>query len=310
MVHAIWVSVIMQKLEGVSCVGTVLQMKSILFIFCMYFCVPLGLAQGAYPKASQATVPATEVDKEFIGIQEKLGDFIPLDHWLTDDQGRKYQLKDLFDKPVLFGFVYYRCPGICSPLLAGKTRVLESIDIVPGIDFNVVTLSIDPTEDYKLAADKKANYLTDLKRNLDPDAWRWSVADQETIDALTNAFGWKYKKTEDGHFTHSGSLMAVSPSGKIARYLYGDKFLPFDVKMALAEAAEERTGPTVARLLKFCFSYDPEGRKYVFNILRVVGTLLLLWIVGIFVFVSRAKKVNPLDRFEDDEDIEEEGGNS
>ena len=184
---------------------------------------------------------------------------------------------------------------------------MESIDTVPGIDFNVVTLSIDPTEDHTLAAEKKANYLSDLKRNIDPDAWRWSVSDQETIDVLTNAFGWKYKRTDDGHFTHSGSLMAVSPSGKIARYLYGDKFLPFDVKMSLAEAAEEKTGPTVAKLLKYCFSYDPEGRKYVFNILRVVGTLLLLWIVGIFVFVSRAKKVNPLDRFEDDE---EERGNS
>ncbi len=282
-------------------------MKLVLIIFCMVIGVQLNLAQGAYPKPQQAQPEVQSDDKEFIGIHEKLGDRIPLDNWLTDDQGRKFQLKELFTKPVLFAFVYYRCPGICSPLLAGKSRVLESIDIVPGIDFNVVTLSIDPTENYQLAAEKKANYLSNLKRNIDPDAWRWSVAEQETIDALTNAFGWKYTKTDDGHFTHTGSLMAVSPSGKIARYLYGDKFLPFDVKMSLAEAAEEKTGPTVARLLKYCFSYDPEGRRYVFNILRVVGTLLLLWIVGIFLFVSRAKKINPLDRFEDDE---EEGGSS
>ena len=282
-------------------------MKSFFYIFCMGLC---SLALNAEPDTGVPNKTVAEVsttEKEFIGINEKLGSYIPLDGWLTDDQGRKYQLKEVFDKPVLFSFVYYRCPGICSPLLAGKSRVLESIDIVPGIDFNVVTLSIDPTEDHNLAAEKKANYLTDLKRNIDPDGWRWSVADQKTIDTLTAAFGWKYKRTDDGHFTHSGSLMAVSPSGKIARYLYGDKFLPFDVKMSLAEAAEEKTGPTVAKLLKYCFSYDPEGRKYVFNILRVVGTLLLLWIVGIFIFVTRAKKVNPLDRFEDDE---EERGNS
>ena len=282
-------------------------MKTFFYIFCMTLSLLATTASDITTSNATDSPQVPEADKEFIGIKENLGGYIPLDRWLTDDQGRKYQLKELFDKPVLFSFVYYRCPGICSPLLAGKSRVLESIDTVPGIDFNVITLSIDPTEDHVLAAEKKANYLSDLKRNIDPDAWRWSVGDQETIDLLTSAFGWKYKRTDDGHFTHSGSLMAVSPSGKIARYLYGDKFLPFDVKMSLAEAAEEKTGPTVAKLLKYCFSYDPEGRKYVFNILRVVGTLLLLWIVGIFLFVSRAKKVNPLDRFEDDE---EEGGNS
>lgn len=257
---------------------------------------------GAYSQSNTGTELQVNNNQEFIGIQEKLGDRIPLDLTLTDDQGRVINLKDLFGKPVIFSFVYYRCPGICSPLLAGLVRVVEAIDLVPGIDFNVVTLSIDPNEDFKLAADKKKNYFMDLKRNIDPDSWRWTVADQKTIDTLTEAFGWRYQITEDGHFTHSASIMAVSPTGKIARYLYGDKYLPFDLKMALAEATEERTGPTVAKLLKYCFSYDPEGRKYVFNILRVVGTLLLLWIVGIFFFVTRGKKANPLDRFPEEDE--------
>lgn len=258
---------------------------------------------GAYSQLRPATTGTSkEIGSEIIGIEEKLGKLISLDHKLTDDQGREFSLRELFGKPVVFSFVYYKCPGICSPVLAGMVRVVEAIDLVPGIDFNVVTLSIDPTEDFKLAADKKANYFQDLKRNIDPNSWRWAVADQQTITALTDAFGWRYKLTDDGHFTHSASIMAVSPSGKIARYLYGDKYLPFDLKMALAEASEERTGPTVAKLLKYCFSYDPEGRKYVFNILRVVGTLLLLWVIGIFFFVTRSRKSNPLDRFHDEDE--------
>ena len=100
-------------------------MKSFFYIFCMGLC---SLALNAEPDTGVPNKTVAEVsttEKEFIGINEKLGSYIPLDGWLTDDQGRKYQLKEVFDKPVLFSFVYYRCPGICSPLLAGKSRVLR-----------------------------------------------------------------------------------------------------------------------------------------------------------------------------------------
>jgi len=137
-----------------------------------------------------------------------------------------------------------------------------------------------------------------MDHQLDPDAWKWTVADAETVNMLTDAFGFGYKRAEDGNFIHSASIMAVSPTGKLARYLYGTEFLPFDLKMALSEASDERTGPTVAKLLKYCFSYDPAGRKYVFNILNVVGVLLLLWVAAMFVFFAFFGKKPAENRFE------------
>ena len=240
----------------------------------------------------------TKSSVENVGIIEKLGQIIPLDSIVTDSTGLPFKIAEFIDRPTIVSFVYYRCPGICSPLLQGLTEVIERMDIAPGIEYKVLTISIDHNETPSVAAKKKENYLKTMKSKIDPEAWRWTVTDEETVKALTGAFGFGFKRAEDGNFIHSGSIMAVSPKGKIARYLYGTEYLPFDLKMALTEAEAEKTGPTVAKLLKYCFSYDPAGRKYVFNILNVVGVLLLLWVAGMFVFFAFFGKKPSGDRFQ------------
>lgn len=224
--------------------------------------------------------------KEVVGIVENLGAQVPMNLSLTDSSGKSFTLRDYFTLPTVVSFVYYRCPGICSPLLGGMVDVVDEMDVVEGVDYKVLTISIDPDEGADLAAQKKTNYLGNMERKVDPKAWKWTVGDAATIKKLTEAFGFGYKRAKDGNFVHSASIMAVSPTGKIARYLYGTEFLPFDLKLALAEAAEERTGPTVAKFLKYCFSYDPAGRKYVFNTLQVVGGLLLLWVFTLFGYLA------------------------
>ncbi len=233
-----------------------------------------------------------------MGIVEKLGTKMPMDLTLLDESGKSFAIRDFIDRPTVLNFVYYRCPGICSPLLQGVTEVLDRMDAVAGVDFKVLTISIDHDETAEMARKKKMNYLKTMKHQIDPTAWKWTVSDEKTIEKLTDAFGFGFKRAEDGNFIHSATIMAVSPSGKIARYLYGTEFLPFDLKMALTEAAAEKTGPTVAKLLRYCFSYDPEGRKYVFNILNVIGVLMLLWVVAMFVFFAFYGKRPAENRFE------------
>ena len=70
------------------------------------------------------------------------------------------------------------------------------------------------------------------------------------------------------------------------RYLYGLSYLPFDLKMAVAEAGEGKVMPSITRVLQFCFSYDPEGRKYVFNMTRVVGAVVVILAVGYVIVIS------------------------
>ena len=102
---------------------------------------------------------------------------------------------------------------------------------------------------------------------------------------MTDAAGFYFRR--DGNdFIHAGAIIVVSPQGKIARYLNGTKFLPFDVKMALTEASEGRTGPTIAKLVAYCYSYNPEGRTYVFDVTRIAGGMILLFAAVFVVFLS------------------------
>jgi len=71
-------------------------------------------------------------------------------------------------------------------------------------------------------------------------------------------------------------VVVLAPGGRIVRYLEGTRFLATDLSLALLEASEGRVGSTISRLASLCYSYDPERRGYVFNILRVTGIVVFL----------------------------------
>ncbi len=240
--------------------------------------------------------------KKEIGFDEKIGEFIPLDLRFLDEHGQTVSLKQLFDKPVLFCLVYYRCPGLCSPLLRGVADVIDHMDLVPDKDFKIVTISFDPKETYITASEKKNNYLASMKKQMPDDAWRFLVGDSASVAQITDAVGFRYLP-QGNDFMHGAAIMAVSPEGKIARYLYGTEFQPLDVKLALIEASEGRTGPTISKLMKLCYSYDPDAKQYVLSITRIAGGGILFFMaIFVTVFVIKKKKNNPSDK------QKEEGG--
>lgn len=237
------------------------------------------------------------------GVVENLGSTIPLDVTLIDENGSKFSLKDNFDKPIVMNFVYYECPGICSPLLTELARVVGKSDLVPGVDYKLFTISFDASEDYTLAASKKNNYLKMMKKQIDPMGWRFLTGDSISVRKLTDAAGFFYKKESD-EFIHSAMLVFISKDGKICRYLYPDftrreefSILPFDFKMAVLEASEGTPTPTIARVVKFCFKYDPEGKTYVFNMLKVFGGGILILTIILVVYLSvKPRKVKEENR--------------
>jgi len=240
------------------------------------------------------TSPIYSVDQKKIeiGVVENLGSVIPLNTELVDENGNKFILKDNFDKPVVMNFVYYECPGICSPLLTELASVVGKSDLVAGIDYKVFTISMDATEDHNLAASKKQNYLKMMKNKIDPNGWRFLTGDSLSVRKLADGVGFYYKKEGD-EFIHSAMLSFISSDGKICRYLYPDftrreefSILPFDFKMAVLEASEGTPTPTIARVIKFCFRYDPEGKTYVFNMLKIFGGGILLLTIILVVYLS------------------------
>lgn len=231
-----------------------------------------------------------------IGIEHDkyLGEKIPLDLTFTNYDGKEYKLSEIIDKPTVLALVYYRCPGLCSPLMNNLGTVMDQAKIEPGEDYQALSISFDPTEDYNLARDKRVNYINAMDRKIPDDAWRFMAGDSANIAKLTQSVGFKYQRDADGvNWIHSGALIVIAPDGKITRYLLGTSYLPFDFKMAVVEASKGIATPPVNKLLEYCFSYDPKGGKYVFNVNKVFGTLIFGG-VGIFfailVFKGRKKK--------------------
>lgn len=228
--------------------------------------------------------------KSEVGIDEKLGQTIPTNLTLIDEYGKPVKLAELTKgKPFALTLVYFRCPGICSPLLTGFTKTIDLTDLVPGKDFQIITVSFDPTETYLTGSEKKKNYLGQLKnKQLSNEDWRFLTADSATIAQLTDAVGFRYIK-KDNEYIHSGVLTLLSPTGKITRYLYGTDFLPMDFKLGIIEAAEGKVGTTISKVVSLCYTYDPEGKRYVLDVTRIAGGGML-FIIGIFIVILIVKK--------------------
>lgn len=230
-----------------------------------------------------------------IGIVENLDAYLPKDIYLIDENNQRVVLTDLIDKPTVINFVYYRCPGICSPLMEGLAKVMDASDLVAGVDYQVLTISFDPRETIDLGIRKKANYMNLItKKEEIGKGWRFFVSDSASIAKGTNAVGFRYKQVGND-FTHVASVTVVSPDGKITRYLNGVTFLPFDFKMAIIEASKGMSAPTINKIMQFCFSYDPVGQAYVLNVTKIAGIMILFFASLFFlvlIFKPKRKSLN------------------
>jgi protein SCO1/2 len=234
------------------------------------------------------------IDKIEIGVDEQLGNNIPLDITFNDEDGNQVTLRELITGPTVLALVYYNCPGICNPLMFELANVMNKSDLEPGYDYNVIAISIDEYETPEKASAKKKEMLSGFDKEISPESWRFLTGSEENIKAVTNPAGFYFKR-EGSELRHAGTLIFIDKNGKICRYLFpsytenhGYGILPFDFKMAVIETSESKVTPTVARFLRFCFSYDPEGNRYALNITRIFGVAILLF-AGIFLLVIKLK---------------------
>lgn len=257
----------------------------------------MGLGVPVKGNTQDSVGSDSEAEPPVIGINERLGETIPLDLPFKDESGNAVALKDLVTKPTILALVYYKCTGICSPLLGSIAALVNRLDA----DYRVIAVSFDETDTPEIAREKKTNFFKTFNRPVSDDLWRFLTGDAEAIRQLTRSVGFGFKR-EGKEFIHTASLIVLSPTGKIIRYLYGSnyasanpetglRFLPFDVKLALVEASEGRVGPAVGRILQYCFSYDPKGRRYTLEVTRVVGAAVTLAGIGFFAYlVIRRRK--------------------
>lgn len=223
-----------------------------------------------------------------IGFEEKQGQYIDLNVKLLNESGDSVLVKDLINKPTILNLVYYRCPGTCSPLMWGISKFIDDVDLELGKDYQVITISFDPSETIDLGIKKKASYYSTMKKKESEAGWLFFVSDSLNIARLTQSIGFNFKKVNN-EFVHPTGLIALASDGKIVRYLRGIDFLPFDIKITMVEAAEGKIGPSINRLLAICYSYDDQGNKFVFNVTRVSAIVILFFVALIFLYLAFSK---------------------
>ncbi len=239
------------------------------------------------PFAAARPSRAQEGTVDEVGISEDLGAKAALDAVLRDEEGNYITLRSLIDKPTILTLNYFRCAGICTPQLNGLVDAFNEIGLEPGRAFQVITVSFDPADTFEVAHQKRVNYLKQMKRAFPPAAWRFLTGEAPSTKAIADSVGYHFRPEGEG-FVHPGAIMVLTPEGKVSRYIYGVTFLPADLEMAIDEAARGEVRPTVSRLLAFCYSYDPEGRRYVVSITRVAGAGILALAGGFVLYLLAA----------------------
>ena len=254
--------------------------------FALFACILFAVLQLPSRSFAQSNVGTSQALQD-VGIDEKLGDFIPIDAKFSTVNGDSIRLGDLLEegKPVILNPLYYECPMLCGLVVDGVIDVDDELAWKPGEDYIVISFSIDPLENHELAKEYRGKYINKLTKTDAEKGWYFLTGKQSQIDTVINSIGFKYNEVQGtGEYAHSAAIIMLSPEGKITRYLYGIKYDEFDTRNALYESADGKIGSTVEQLLMYCYQYDPDSNSYVpvaFNIMKI-GGLATLIILGIF----------------------------
>ncbi|MBL4702435.1 MAG: SCO family protein [Phycisphaeraceae bacterium] len=226
-----------------------------------------------------------------VTIEQKLGDTLPMDLEFTDSAGKTVTLGDYFNqgRPVILNLGYYQCPMLCGLVLNATLDVAKEMDLKIGKDYDILTLSFNPSETAILAKLKKQNYLKKLGQAGADKGWHFLVGKEQNIRKLTESVGFGYRWNEARkEYVHAAALMVITPEGQVSRYLYGVKFPHKTTRLSLVEASQGKIGNIVDTILLFCFHYDSNKGQYTLvalNLMRAGGFFSVL-IVGSVVLIA------------------------
>lgn len=213
--------------------------------------------------------------EETIGLDEHLGGKIPRDIILRDEAGQPVRLDELVTVPTIILPVFYSCTNVCVTLQGKMASALQKLNRRPVDDYRVISFSIDENETPAMASRSKKMYLSAMPAPFPADGWRFLTGDVANIQRLTAALGFNFQR-QGQDFLHPVASIVVAPDGTIVRYLYGTTILPKDLALALAEAKNGVIGVSIRKMMEYCFTYDPTAQTYVFNLLRVSASVVII----------------------------------
>jgi protein SCO1/2 len=244
------------------------------------------------PAARAADTPFSRV-----GVDERLGETLPLaELTFADEDGRPVVLRDLVDRPTVLLLVFFRCAGICTPLLQETARVADLAGLKPGEDYRVLTVSFDPSDTPAMARTRKGAILQAMtRRPCPPDGWRFLTGRPDMIARITGAAGFRYEPVDNGQsFNHPAVIAFLDRTGKVCRYLYGMQHNPTDFELAVGDASAGRPRSIIQTVRQMCFAYDPD-EGYVVRLNRIILVVTLLFAAGFgaFLWLTTRRRKGP-----------------
>lgn len=223
-----------------------------------------------------------------VGLDQKLNAALPLDAQFRDERGNTVALQQFFTgKPAILTLVYYRCPMLCTEVLNGLASAIAPLKYDLGRDYQIITISIDPTETPAIAEAKKEKYVQHYARPGADQAWHFLTGDKPNIDAVANAVGFRYAYDPSlKQYAHPSMIMLVTTDGHVAQYYTGIEYEPKDLRLGLTEASDNKIGTVVDRALLFCYHYDPTQGRYTPKIMLVVRAFGALTVAGMVLMVA------------------------
>lgn len=270
--------------------------------------ISAALAGGSLPLRAQGmhdTAPGSGPSNELppilknVRYEQKLDSQVPLKLAFRDEAGREVRLGEYFGKkPVVLILAYYRCPMLCSQVLAGATHAFTQLRFRIGQQFNVLTVSFDPRETPALAASTKDTYLHRYGHPEAADGWHFLTGQQPEIAALTQAVGFHYAwDAQTQQYAHATGILVLTPSGKVAQYFYGIDYPAQDLRLALVQSSQEKIGSLADEVLLYCCKYDPNSGRYTAimgRVLQIAGAFTLLILGGVLsllFYLDRKKRI-------------------
>lgn len=240
------------------------------------------VASVPLPALANASAVFHEVD-----FDQHLRQALPLNVLFKNESGQLVPLSTFFDKrPVVLLLGYLNCPNLCSTTLTGVRESLQQSGLKANQDYNAIFVSIDSRDTLDRPALKKTALWTS---NNTTNHWHFLTGPEASIKALAGAIGFRYFYDKDiQQYAHPAGFVIVTPKGNIARYFFGVRFVPWELRAAIIDASGERIGNLADRLLLLCYHYDPRTGKYnlaVMKILQMAAAALLVTF-GLFVWHS------------------------
>jgi protein SCO1/2 len=223
--------------------------RSVIWALCA---VLLGCSQA--PAAAQR--PRTG------GVEEHLDALLPLAEPFLSTGGAPLRLGDVVGRgrPALLVLAYSRCSMLCSLVLRATADLVPRLALVPGKDYDLLTISIDPRET-PFEAGRTRQVALERAGIAPGSVWPFLVGEETAIRHVAQSVGFSYVwDAASEQFAHPAVIFTISPAGRVSGYFYDLAPDPKAVRAALLGQGTPARGVGAAVLS--CFRFDALGRRY------------------------------------------------